>query len=123
MAETKFTPGRGMTNWRAESRVQDLDPSGITWIVAADAEDSEGAPMNILLADWLTEDVARLIAAAPDLFEALLECAEDLESEIRARYGSVAIEKYASEKRRFDNDMAPVIAARAALAKATGSES
>ena len=32
-----------------------------------------------------------------DLYEALLECVADLESEIRARYGSVAVEKYPSE--------------------------
>ena len=62
---------------------------------------------------------ARLCAAAPELYAALMECADDLEAEIEARYPP-AIREYPGEKRRYDRDIAVVHRARAALAKARG---
>ena len=60
-----------------------------------------------------SEANARLIAAAPDLLEALQECAADLEAEIEARRGAVL-------ERTMERDLATVRKARAAIAKATG---
>jgi hypothetical protein len=45
---------------------------------------------------------------------ALKECADDLEAEIRDRY-KLTMDVYPSEKRKFDRDMASVIAARKLL--------
>ena len=49
------------------------------------------------------------------LVESLTECADDLEGELKARYPD-ALLTYPGERRKYDRDMAPVIAARAALA-------
>ena len=47
--------------------------------------------------------------------EALRECADDLQSEIDARYAGTQ-NKYPSEMRRYQRDIEPVTRARAALA-------
>ena len=45
--------------------------------------------------------------------EALRNCADDLESELKARYAGTL--DYPSMKARYDRDMEPVVEARAAL--------
>lgn len=62
---------------------------------------------------------ARLIAAAPDMLAALRECADDLASEIEARY-SHGIKDHPAMTPKYERDMAPVHRARAAITKATG---
>ncbi len=52
-----------------------------------------------------------------ELLAALKECADDLESELKARY-PIAHLAYPSQKLKFDRDMAPVIKARELLKKA-----
>lgn len=59
------------SNWRAVRYEQRLDSSGFSWMVVGDADDEAGEPKTIVLGDWLIEDVARLIASAPALVEAL----------------------------------------------------
>lgn len=49
------------------------------------------------------------------LAAALKECADDLESEVNARYGSPP---HPAMQRRYDRDIDPVVRARAALALA-----
>jgi len=48
------------------------------------------------------------------LREALKECADDLEAEITHRYGGM-VTKYPTQRLKRDQDMAPVMKARAAL--------
>lgn len=59
---------------------------------------------------------ARLIAAAPDLLTALRECADDLEIEVEHRYAGV--KDHPAMTPKYERDMAPVVCARAAIAKA-----
>jgi hypothetical protein len=59
----------------------------------------------------MTPDTERMV------LEALRECADDLEAEIKGRVGSVAL-SYPTLKRKFDRDMEPVTKARAALSAA-----
>lgn len=99
------------------------------WFVERDfdirAPDGNDTPWHVALAmaDCGTVNEgkanARLCAAAPELYAALMECADDLEAEIEARYPP-AIREYPGEKRRYDRDIAVVHRARAALAKARG---
>ena len=63
---------------------------------------------------------ARLIAAAPDLLAALQDCADDLEAEIKAKYANTISTMYPTITRSHARDMATVVAARAAITKATG---
>lgn len=66
---------------------------------------------------------ARLIAAAPALYEALAECAGDLEVEINARYQGLRVADgtiHPSQQHRYDRDMGAVARARAALSLARG---
>jgi hypothetical protein len=60
-----------LSNWRAVLVPHKYKDNGSHWAVRADSKDIEGAPMLIELAHWLTEDSARLIAAAPAMLEAL----------------------------------------------------
>lgn len=60
---------------------------------------------------------ADLAAAAPALLRSLIECADDLEAELKDRWGDdprVAL--------KLERDMQPVYAARAAIASATGEQ-
>lgn len=65
-------------------------------------------------------DAARLIAAAPELLEALKDCANDLADMIKHHYRDTL--DYPSQKQKYDADMQPVESARAAIAKATGDD-
>ncbi len=61
-----------VTNWRAVKVPHDYhDGTTHTWEVHGDSYDGSGNKLNILLGSWLTEDTARLIAAAPDMYAAL----------------------------------------------------
>ena len=75
-----------------------------------------------VLASGFVEQEAntRLIAAAPDLLAALVECADDLHAEINARCCDMLSSGVAANERRYERDMQPVVTARAAIAKATG---
>jgi hypothetical protein len=55
------------------------------------------------------------------LREALKECADDLEAEITHRYGDM-VPKYPRERLKRDQDMAPVLKARAALGEKDNAE-
>jgi regulator of replication initiation timing len=55
-----------------------------------------------------------LVAERDTLRAALKECADDLEAEIKHRHGDW-VPKYPRERLKRDQDMAPVIKARAAL--------
>ena len=59
-----------------------------------------------------------LAVAASDLLEALQECADDLEAQVEDQYKHT--KDYPSMRRRYDRDIAPVIKARTAIAKAKG---
>jgi len=61
----------------------------------------------------------RMRKSHPLLIAALQECADDLEADIKDRYESLL--NYPSQVVKFDRDMKPVLAARAAL-KAAGAE-
>jgi hypothetical protein len=58
--------------------------------------------------------VISLVAERDTLRAALKECADDLEAEITHRYGGM-VPKYPRERLKRDQDMAPVMKARAAL--------
>ena len=60
--------------------------------------------------------MVQLFAAAPDLADALKECAESLAAEIADKWNER--EHYPALMRKYNLDMKPVLAARAALAKA-----
>jgi chromosome segregation ATPase len=67
-------------------------------------------------AQYAAEQAKReqLQAEIEKLREALKECADDLEAEIKHRHGDW-VPKYPRERLKRDQDMAPVIKARAAL--------
>ncbi len=73
--------------------------------------------MGLSKADNLA--IGHLAAAAPTMYEALKECAEDLATLVEAYYAHT--KDYPSESRRYERDMAPVLKARAAISKAKGS--
>ena len=69
-------------------------------------------------------DVAQLVTKLSDsqmrvleLADALKECADDLESELNEKY-TAELRLYPSQQAKYQRDMKPVLAARAALAKA-----
>lgn len=62
--------------------------------------------------------IVRAVNAFAELVEALRECADDLEASVEAYYANT--KQYASEQRRYERDIEPVIKARAALSKAEG---
>lgn len=66
--------------------------------------DVEEKPVRV----WVRRDAVERAKAA------LIECAQDLEVELRARYPQASAEAYPSVRRRFERDMAPVRAALAA---------
>ncbi len=61
-----------LSNWRAERRKHQY-PDGVreTWCVVADGRNSFGGDIRVRVADWIDEDTARLVAAAPELLAAL----------------------------------------------------
>lgn len=61
--------------------------------------------------------LAELFAASPELADALKECADDLEAELTKNY-TAEMRVYRCIEADYRRDMRPVIAARAALAKA-----
>ena len=77
-------------------------------------EDQTHSPVESLSTSWRYLAPVTPPATVAALVEALAECADDLEAEIAARYAGA--DAYPSEARRKDRDMAPVIAARRALA-------
>ena len=62
---------------------------------------------------------AIMMSAAPEMADALKECADDLEAAISGNmmYQGTGLQ-YPEIRRKYDRDMEPVVAARAALAKA-----
>jgi hypothetical protein len=69
-----------------------------------------------LVVQWSSEKARAEKAEAENarLREALKECADDLEAEITHRYGGM-VTKYPTQRLKRDQDMAPVMKARAAL--------
>lgn len=62
-----------------------------------------------------SQEDARLIAAAPEMVELLEELAGDLSEYVQAHYGD-----HPSQQARKVRDMAPVVEARALLARIRG---
>lgn len=111
MSESKHTPGP----WKA------CNPSGDSWEVCSTVEKQWPDSDNLAgksITGWgrvtQTEADARLIAAAPELLEALEECERDLSKAI-----AIMPRRYCNEKdaQRCDDLLAMV---RAAIAKAKG---
>lgn len=70
MAETKHTPGP----WTAEVRITGKNRNGRQWVVCAGPEAKRYSPVAQVYQAWpssKTEADARLLAAAPELLEAL----------------------------------------------------
>ena len=91
--ETKHTPGP----WMFDATLKGDGSFGGSYIV------SNNAKRTWPLAEVYSEDNARLIAAAPELLEALMDALKDLEA-----------------LSQWDNASACARKARAAIAKATG---
>ena len=103
-----------ITNWRAEAyKLGCNDGTTETWVVVADGVDSEGNVLCVLLADWLTEDTAHLIAAAPKLADATAGLLGLLQ--LIANRDDVT-----AELRDVLNTNHRVVEARAALSRARG---
>jgi len=117
-----FTPGpwavyRASVTYPPETG---LPPGTRVMIGIGDADAGGVTDANFAL--WRSgpelEANARLIAAAPEIYEALKECADGLAEYVEAYYEKT--KEYPSERRRYERDIEPVLKARAALAKATG---
>jgi hypothetical protein len=107
---TKYTPGP----WNVDPLYpRDIQANGCEISTAFD-QHQQGELIRIggkVTADFEEACAnARLIAAAPELVEALRELMDDLEAEIEARRGSVLL-------RTTERDLAPVRKARALLAR------
>jgi hypothetical protein len=99
MSDSKYTPGP----WRVTTELRDTDE------IVCDMLNEKGyvaITQGQKLSHW-RED-AKLIAAAPDLLEALKSSVSDLFYQIESKHGAEAASKYPS-----------IVAARAAIAKAT----
>lgn len=79
MSDPKWTPGP----WQAG-----LDPNERAWNVygADDSEYADAGDLHIV-ASYCTEANARLIAAAPRMYQALELCAENMKAVLRALRG------------------------------------
>lgn len=94
-------------------RVTDSSPSGQARIENTHIEYENFDREYISFSGYFGEIGPNIFAAAPELLEALEECASDLEAEIEARRGAVL-------ERTMERDLATVARARAIIAKATG---
>lgn len=101
-----FTPGP----WKLMERPFD----GSLYIASGDPLRGRYVAFNI----ECEKPDGHLIAAAPGLFAALKDCADDLEAFVEDLYAKT--KGYPGEARRYARDIAPVNAARAAIAKALG---
>lgn len=108
MTESKFTPGPWIFGAKGDWTISSAAHSGS---LMGNASYYPWVPEN--KADW------HLIAAAPELYEALEECAIDLKEWILNRYPEESL-KYPSIKKDFELDISIVDKAFAALAKARG---
>lgn len=73
------------------------------------------AAYGTLPIDQLYRDIAEVTGILEEALKALEECADDLESEVQQRWGYD--ERLAH---KLERDLAPVVSARAILAKAKG---
>lgn len=110
MSEPKFTPGPWYIGTPPPNNEQTIGTKdGMMVAVATTGVNMVGATLAN----------ANLIAAAPELYEALEECAIDLKGWILGRYPEESL-KYPSIKKDFELDISIVDKAFAALAKARG---
>lgn len=83
--------------------------------------DSEGDPLRLIVqadeCDEAAQAITDLEALVGELGEALAECADDLEAEVRDRWFMGGTEVHPALEHKFERDMAPVNKARATLAK------
>ena len=86
---------------------------GTMWLSLGDSKNGPHYQGDLVAS---TED-ADLIIQAPTLAFALKECADDLEAELAKDY-TAEMRVYPCIEADYQRDMRPVIAARAALAKA-----
>ena len=106
MTQEKHTPGPWRVFGRMTGKVISENGPGMVEICeTGDFRDAELVPFN---AERWNAD-ARLIAAAPDMLEALRDVVSDLFLQIESRRGPKAASQYPS-----------IVAARAAIARATG---
>lgn len=120
-ATEAFRASHGGMSWleyerapRVTSPASPLPPDAgtVPWETAADERDRcrDGGAWGAGGAPVYYPVPAHLI---PRVAAALRNCADDLEAELRGRYGA-SIDKYPSEARRFERDMASVAEARSA---------
>lgn len=84
-----------------------------------------GSRHAVAFCDYLTPEraaanaafIVRACNAHDDLLDALKECADDLAAIIEADFD--AVKRHPGLKANYDRDMVPVVAARAAIKKAT----
>lgn len=108
--------------WKAVSWAQEYpnDPGG-KWFDDSTYWMVKNAAGYTICSDWMTEEQARTIAAAPDLLAALRDCAESL-SLARERLGMCGEGDGADRRADAPDDIGSLpalIGARAAITKAT----
>ena len=109
MTEPKFTPGPwGNVDFALSNEIGTLKNPLIAVVQSRHCDSPDELRAN-----------AHLIAAAPELYEALEECAIDLKEWILGRYPEESL-KYPSIKKDFELDISIVDKAFSALAKARG---